>query len=220
MALNKKYLLPLDDEDHEELTDLGDLWRPCPSYPGYDASWNGWVRSWIQPHHTVHGFYYEVTRVNPVVDGVKLNRHRGQLVADAFLVQPEEAWQLGYVDGNKSNFAAKNLTWEPRVTRLQRAQESKYQNTHKSHCVWGHAKTEDNVSVKDVVSWMCLICSRAHASRYQEIRTLKRKGQPFGHVTFEYVLKRKGVWVEPEDRPKPTFNKLQRQRMLEGRLPG
>lgn len=218
MSSNKKYLLPLDEEDEEELMDLGDLWRPCPNYPGYDASWNGWVRSWIQPNHTVHGFYYEITRVNPLVNGVRVNRHRGQLVADAFLIQPEPEWQLGYLDGDKTNFAVKNLTWETRVSRLERAQATKRLHQHKSHCRWGHEKTESNVSVKDEVSWMCLICARAHASRYGEIRTLKSKGLPYDHVTFEYVLKRKGVWIAPEDRPKPQFNKLRNQRLLEGRL--
>lgn len=222
---NHRFLVPLDEDELDELQMNDDVWRPCPNYPGYDASWNGWVRSWTVPNHTVHGYYYEVHRVNPKVNGVVLNRHRGQLVADAFLVQPEPQWNLTWLDGDKTNHAAKNLNWEDRLTRVQRANQAAKLNgnrPHKSHCIWGHELSGDLVRITGDGSNMCIVCSRAHASRYQEIKTLKKKGLPHDHVTHEYVLKRKGVWVPEEQRPegarkRPRSNK-KNQKLREGRI--
>lgn len=212
-------LIPLDEYEQDELADTDDVWRPCPNYPGYDASWNGWVRSWIVPNHTVHGYYYEVWRVNPRVNGEVLNRNRAQLVADAFLVQPEPKWQLRFLDDDHRNAKASNLDWEERYDRLRRNETERRLNpnrTRQTHCKWGHELNDETVRLTGEGSNMCVVCARAHASRYGEIRTLKKKGEPHEHVTFEYVLKRKGVWVPESERPKITRTR-RNQRLLEGR---
>ena len=200
---NSKYLLPLDEYDQEELDLYGDLWRPCPSYPNYEASYGGWVRSWV----TVSGlkrhnpYYHEGHRLTVLLgDGRLVNRTRGQLVADAFLVPPEEMWQLCYLDGSNKNPSARNLSWEERVDRLIRAEaEGKHPEKNKQFCEWRHPLFGDNVKLNSLGSRACVICMRAYSSRYGMVRRLKRKGLPFEHVTHEFVLKSRGDWVDPED---------------------
>lgn len=197
---NLKFFLPLDDDETEELMLSDDVWRLCPSYPGYEASYQGWVRSWIAPGQ---GHIYKAgqTRANPyfhegrvlnvhVEGGGTVRRNRAQLVADAFLVQPKEHWQLRYIDGNNRNFKATNLEWEARQDRvIHVARPDKLAG--RTHCLWGHPVAEGQG---------CVVCARTHSSMYSEKRRLKRKGLPFEHVTFEYVLKRRGDWVDPADR--------------------
>jgi hypothetical protein len=195
---NRRFMLPLDEYDEEELMLSDDLWRPCPSYEGYDASIKGWVRSWVSPRHS-QGLIHEGRRINVRRNGEILNRTRGQLVADAFLVQPEPTWQLCYLDGDNKNFEAKNLTWEPRQDRVTRANAmGKHFGQNKTHCKWGHPLSDDTVRITVGGSRMCLVCARAHASMNQYKRRLLAKGETIDHLTFEYVLKQRGDWVEPQ----------------------
>lgn len=194
---NWAYLLPFDEYDEEELEATGDLWRPCPSFPDHDASYNGWVRSWIMPGHKVNGFYYEGQRVNsPTVK----NKTRGQLVADAFLVPKEPLWQLRYLDGDNQNASLPNITWEPHRDRaLRNLALAKHTTPMKSHCVHNHKLSTDTVRTKADGTRMCLVCERAHSSMHGYRRRAAARGEDTSHITFEYTLKRKGVYfAEPE----------------------
>lgn len=196
---NWEFLLPFDEYDEEELEANGDIWRPCPSFPGHDASFNGWVRSWVMPGHKVNGYYFEGKRVNSP-DGVVKNKTRGQLVADAFLVPREPLWQLRYRDGDNLNASVPNLSYEPHHDRaIRNLALAKHSAERKSHCVHNHKLTDESVRTKPDGTRMCLVCSRAHSSMQFERKKLQRKGLDASHVTFEYVLKRKGVYfAEPE----------------------
>lgn len=198
------HFIPLDDYDQEELDLSGDVWKVCPNYPEYEASYNGWARSWV----TISGvrrhnpLYHEGLRlVVRMPDGSLVNRRRAHLVADAFLVPREPLWQLLYLDGNNSNTAARNLAWEERQARLIRAEEQGLiPHDRKTACKWGHSLVEGSFKLTALGARDCLICARARSSCYRRKLSLTAKGLPSDHLTLEYVLKERGEWVEPEDR--------------------
>lgn len=198
---NVRYRLPFDEYDYEELDLSGDLWRPCPSYPGYEAAYSGLIRVWRKFGETSYPYILISKKVQVTRDGVSRKISRALLIADAFLIPPQEGWAIRYINGDNTDFSMPNLMWEPRQNRVARANAmGKHFGRNKSHCVHGHPLSGDSVRITSGGSRMCLVCARAHTSMYQEKQTLKKHGLPFDHVTLEYVLKRRGDWVAPENR--------------------
>jgi hypothetical protein len=98
-----------------------EIWKSIPSYPEYEVSTLGQVRSnrfektkLLSVGHTPTG--YAQVRIGVQGKGKNLYIHR--LVAEAFLPNPENLCEIDHIDRNRANNVVSNLRWATRQDNL------------------------------------------------------------------------------------------------------
>lgn len=100
-----------------------EIWKDIPGYKGsYRIYSTGRVYSlkterWLRPNIAPNGYYY----VNLSNNGKAKTHYIHQLVANAFIVKPDNTLEVDHIDENKLNNNIANLRW---VTRFFNASRS------------------------------------------------------------------------------------------------
>lgn len=167
-------------EDEGRLMDPPEEWRPVKGYEGlYDCSDWGRVRShdryvlrkggmkalWkgriLKLHRGSKGHY----SVNLFKDGVPKTSYVHQLVAEAFIPNPEKLPLVRHLDDVKENNGVSNLAWGTHSDNRQDALRNgvKYgANVKKTHCAQGHPFSGDNLYITPDGRRACRTCKRNH----------------------------------------------------------
>ena len=111
--------------NQNHLSTSGEVWKPIPDYPGYEASTHGRIRSYW--HNIYRGRYGQERILKPTVQRilkqcmagggylvVALNRRQlkvSRLVLTAFIGPPGPGEQACHNDGNISDNRLPNLRW-------------------------------------------------------------------------------------------------------------
>lgn len=100
------------------------MWKPIPSYPGYEVSDKGQVRSWhpagwgkrqklpLLLRLTNHSGGYKLAKLYRSKRDYLFGVHR--LVALAFLPNPENKREVSHLNGNPADNRVSNLAWATR----------------------------------------------------------------------------------------------------------
>lgn len=138
---------------------MTEVWRPIPSYPGYEASDLGRIKSCerVIVRATRFGEIRQPIReriLKPgrfsdgrefvVLTGQK-NRQVHRLVLEAFVGPCPPGMEACHNDGDHTNNRLSNLRWDTRSSNmldLTRHGVGRWSN--KTHCIHGHELTEGN----------------------------------------------------------------------------
>ena len=106
-----------------------EVWMPIPSWPGYEASNKGRIRSWLSNNQSMRSMplvLVQMTqsgrrykRVNLHKDKKMSQRGVHRLVAEAFLGESE--LQVNHIDGNPENNSLENLEYCTAKQNIQHA---------------------------------------------------------------------------------------------------
>jgi len=114
---------------------MAEDWRWAPGCPGYEVSSAGRVRSWHRQGPGAHWAQsprlmkrqvnvqtgYWVIRLKHEGGAMK-TRNVHELAAEAFLGPRPTGYDVSHIDGDRTNAAAANLTYESRGDNMQRRQ--------------------------------------------------------------------------------------------------
>lgn len=114
----------------------GEIWKPCPTWPGYEASTHGRIRS----QYTVlscKAIQNGYPTCSPSVDGRQRSVLVHRMVADAFLGPCPSGQEVRHLDGDRMNRRPENLAYGDRAAN---------QNDRVAHGTSNHG--ERNVNAK------------------------------------------------------------------------
>lgn len=176
----------LTKDELAELRSTGDVWAECPSYPAYEASFKGRIRSWRDVRFPDGREMFASNRMNIMMpDGHFASKNPGQLVADAFLVEkPSKLHTLCHIDGDSTNNQVYNLCWESRS-------EVRLRSYKQLFCKRQHPLSGPNLRISTRGSRVCKTCNNAAVGASKLRKRLRKKGLPFDHVTTDYILDRR-----------------------------
>ena len=116
--------------------ELVEQWRPIPGYEGlYSVSSIGRVRS--EDRITTHGTSYKAVKGRTLCQNRTTNGYLAlrlwrngqfrvarvhQLVAEAFIDKPGEAFMVDHIDRNRSNNTISNLRWVTKAQNMRNTQ--------------------------------------------------------------------------------------------------
>ncbi len=166
---------------------INEKWSPIPGFEGlYEASSLGRIRSLARPRvpetRVIEGRvtrYGGQGRIGTPYRSVSLCREAEkprnlrvhQLVALAFLGEPEPGQQVRHLDGDSLNNTLSNLTYgTASENALDTVLAGNHHQASKTHCVKGHLFTEENVrriTVHTGRTWRrCRTCERTSTPAY------------------------------------------------------
>jgi hypothetical protein len=143
-------------------------WRPIQSFPGYEVSGEGQVRSWyrgtariLKPCPLPTGYL----RVFLCRAGPKRRhtRYIHTLVLEAFHGARQPGMEARHLDGNRENNRSDNLRFGTRSdNQLDNVRHGVNPNTMKTCCPKGHPYDTENTYISTRGGRHCRTCMRAH----------------------------------------------------------
>ena len=173
LQMPTEFMLPLDEDEMEALSEEGVVWRPIEGFPDYEIGSNGQLMSW---RHTVEGKVQDPPSGRTQIldpEGVPRHVRLHTLVAEAFMVPRPENHVLVYEDGDQSNRSVSNLRWElNRDFALSKFQERIEEQRNKENCFRGHPLSGDNLYESLTNGRTCVMCRKA-----RQVATMRRARQ-------------------------------------------
>ena len=167
-------------------------WLPVVSYPDYEVSDHGRVRSvdrtkcypvngWrtfksrVLKQHQTRAGHMQVRISND--DGVKtFLAHR--LVLEAFVGPCPEGMEACHWDDNPANNLLSNLRWDTRSNNhYDRVRNGIHPQANKTHCKWGHEYTPENTQIVTAGHRRCRTCERASQARIKARKRAARNSE-------------------------------------------
>ncbi len=113
------------------------IWKPISGSPGYEVSDDGRVRSTDRVgQHPIYGdmilkgkelrgkLQKRYRHVQLCVGGRAQNRAIHRLVAEAFIPNPDNLFEVNHIDGNQENNVVANLEWTSRQGNARHAADT------------------------------------------------------------------------------------------------
>lgn len=138
-------------------------WRPIPTFPGYEASDDGRIRSrrcelkpWVTNGYLTVGLRR---------DGRTFRRSVHRLVLLAFRGIPADGMDACHRNGRRQDNRLSNLYWGTRSANIRDAvAHGTHNNARKTHCPAGHRYTPENTYIVRGRSRQCVTCTKARAA--------------------------------------------------------
>lgn len=154
-------------------------WREIPGYPGNFASDDGRIRSHrgnvLKPYRGGTVGYFTVS---VLAEGGR-RRHASvhRLVLLAFTGPPPGRLDTCHINGDHDDNRPSNLRWGTRSENiLDLVRHGTHNNARKTHCLRGHAFTEENTAILSRGRRECLTCRRMRgAAAYQRRKELVQR---------------------------------------------
>lgn len=182
---------------------MSKIWRTIPSYPNYEVSSLGAVRS--KTRITSHGHKRAGQKMKQLTQDsghmwVGLTRNGKQhkkyvhaLVLEAFVGARPDSLICRHLDNNPKNNQVANLAWG---TQSQNMKDRKGHGTNdrsnKTHCPHGHHYAGSNLRIYQGGRY-CRACGYAHAA----LRYAKKAGKP--ELDFQVVSNQKFSELNPPE---------------------
>ncbi len=156
-------------------------WRPIPSYPDYEASGLGRIRSNRRKRSRI---------MTPSLTGTYLavclraDTSRGKrtvtvhsLVAEAFHGPRPSGLEVRHLNGDSADNRVVNLSYSTHGENLRdRARHGTDPNALKTRCAKGHPYDEANTHRTKTGSRACRACNRANVRRYHQRAAFRAAG--------------------------------------------
>lgn len=180
---------------------MKEIWRPIPSFDGYEASNLGKIRSTFKVILKANGETYtrQPKILKPAlnksgymrgaisIDGFMRSFMVHRLIAEAFIPNPENKETVNHINGIKTDNRVENLEWNTRSENCQHSFDIGLQKPKRGE-LNGSAKLTD----ADVLA------IRAHAANsgkrfYGRKELAEKYGVSVAHIK-DIVTKRRNIW--------------------------